>query len=217
MGGPVPVIHVRQPGADAGWPTGYGPGPFRGVGPERPAVLRKCAYPGRQRAGVAGRSGTTGPILRDATMNPPRTVDPDPEHPVTGRIDHPAQERTRPSKQDAADGAVPSRSLPDMDDLAVPAQLIIVRGKDAGTRFPITEAGVSIGRHRDCDIVLDDITVSRNHAELHHDGRRYTIDDAGSLNGTYVNQRPVEDPTELADGDEVRIGTFRLAFRVRGS
>jgi pSer/pThr/pTyr-binding forkhead associated (FHA) protein len=84
-----------------------------------------------------------------------------------------------------------------------------------GSRFPVSTSDVSIGRHRDCDIVLDDITVSRNHAELHDDGQRYTIADAGSLNGTYVNQRPVEGPTELADGDEIRIGTFRLAFRVR--
>jgi pSer/pThr/pTyr-binding forkhead associated (FHA) protein len=145
-------------------------------------------------------------------MNPPRTADPDPEHTVTGRIDHPVEEPTRPVRDEPTDGAVSAPFEPAAEDIAAPATLVVVRGRNAGSRFPVAATDVSIGRHRDCDIVLDDITVSRNHAELHDNGRHYTIADAGSLNGTYVNQTSVEGPIELADGDEIRIGTFRLRF-----
>jgi pSer/pThr/pTyr-binding forkhead associated (FHA) protein len=77
---------------------------------------------------------------------------------------------------------------------------------------PITSATVTIGRHPGCDIVLDDITVSRTHAELRRTGDGITITDLGSLNGTYVNREPV-DLARLADGDTIWIGKYRLVFR----
>jgi pSer/pThr/pTyr-binding forkhead associated (FHA) protein len=67
------------------------------------------------------------------------------------------------------------------------------------------------GRHPGSDIFLDDVTVSRRHAEFRRDDGRFSIYDAGSLNGTYVNQRRVES-TELANGDELQIGKFKLTF-----
>ena len=70
---------------------------------------------------------------------------------------------------------------------------------------------ITAGRHPDSDIFLDDVTVSRRHAEFRREGSGYTVHDVGSLNGTYVNRERVEAAT-LSNGDEVQIGKFRLVF-----
>ena len=70
---------------------------------------------------------------------------------------------------------------------------------------------VTAGRHPDSEIFLDDVTVSRRHAEFHRTGDTFTVGDVGSLNGTYVNREPV-DTASLSNGDEVQIGKFRLVF-----
>ncbi|MDA3628804.1 FHA domain-containing protein [Saccharopolyspora sp. WRP15-2] len=92
------------------------------------------------------------------------------------------------------------------------AQLIYTRGPDAGTGFEV-EPPCVLGRDRGCDAILDDPTVSRFHAEVLLIGDRYVLADVGSLNGTYVNGRPV-DRAELADGDVVWIGNFHLRFHL---
>jgi pSer/pThr/pTyr-binding forkhead associated (FHA) protein len=71
-----------------------------------------------------------------------------------------------------------------------------------------------IGRSPECDIFLDDVTVSRRHAELIAEGERFVIRDLGSLNGTFVNRQRIES-TELADDDEVQIGKYRMTFLKR--
>ncbi len=68
-----------------------------------------------------------------------------------------------------------------------------------------------VGRHPESDIFLDDVTVSRRHAEFYRDGGRFTVRDVGSLNGTYVNRERIEE-TDLSSGDEVQVGKFRLVF-----
>ncbi|OBG26354.1 FHA domain-containing protein [Mycobacterium sp. E3198] len=92
------------------------------------------------------------------------------------------------------------------------ALLIVKRGPNAGSRFLLDRAVTSAGRHPDSDILLDDVTVSRRHAEfrLDEDGN-WAVADVGSLNGTYVNRQPV-DSAVLANNDEVQIGKFRLVF-----
>ena len=67
------------------------------------------------------------------------------------------------------------------------------------------------GRHPESQIFLDDVTVSRRHAEFHRAGEEFTVSDAGSLNGTYVNRDRI-DKVVLKDGDEVQIGKYRLVF-----
>lgn len=89
--------------------------------------------------------------------------------------------------------------------------LVVKSGAGAGSRYPLTGLVTTAGRHPKSDIFLDDITVSRRHVELSRTGDRYTLRDVGSLNGTYVNHRRVEQAT-LADGDEVQIGKFKLVF-----
>jgi pSer/pThr/pTyr-binding forkhead associated (FHA) protein len=95
----------------------------------------------------------------------------------------------------------------------VPGQacLIVRRGPSAGTKFTVDSDTVTVGRHQQSDIFLNDITVSRRHAELRKEGGKYAVTDLGSLNGTYVNRARV-DSSALASGDELQVGKFRLLF-----
>jgi pSer/pThr/pTyr-binding forkhead associated (FHA) protein len=87
-------------------------------------------------------------------------------------------------------------------------------GGRQGETFPLEAEHVEIGRSPDADVFLDDVTVSRSHAGITRDADGYTIEDRGSLNGTYVNRRRVE-KAKLEDGDEVQIGKYRLTFLAR--
>jgi pSer/pThr/pTyr-binding forkhead associated (FHA) protein len=91
------------------------------------------------------------------------------------------------------------------------ALLVVKRGPNAGSRFLLDKDVTTAGRHPESDIFLDDVTVSRRHAEFHREGGVFTVRDVGSLNGTYVNRERVESAT-LSNGDEVQIGKFRLVF-----
>ncbi len=91
------------------------------------------------------------------------------------------------------------------------ALLVVLRGPNTGARFLLDEDEVSSGRHPDSDIFLDDVTVSRRHAVFTRVDGHYRVSDVGSLNGTYVNRQLI-DAVDLATGDEVQIGKFRLVF-----
>lgn len=89
------------------------------------------------------------------------------------------------------------------------ALLVSVRGPNLGARFLLDKEVVTVGRHPESDIFLDDITVSRRHAEFRRTEDTYLVTDVGSLNGTYVNGTRSEQQT-LANGDTVQVGKFRL-------
>lgn len=89
--------------------------------------------------------------------------------------------------------------------------LVVTRGPNSGSRYALDEPLVTAGRHPDSAIFLDDITVSRRHAEVRRVEGGYEVADVGSLNGTYLNRERVE-RGPLSDGDEVQIGTFKLLF-----
>ena len=91
------------------------------------------------------------------------------------------------------------------------ALLVVKRGRNAGARFLLTQPITIAGRLPGSDIFLDDVTVSRRHAEFRTEDGRHRVVDIGSLNKTYVNRRPVESAI-LANGDEIQIGRFRLVF-----
>jgi hypothetical protein len=91
------------------------------------------------------------------------------------------------------------------------ALLAVRRGPNAGSRFLLDSDLTLVGRHPDSDIFLDDVTVSRRHAEFYRQGGRFTVRDVGSLNGTYVNRERIEEAS-LSQGDEVQVGKFRLVF-----
>jgi pSer/pThr/pTyr-binding forkhead associated (FHA) protein len=89
--------------------------------------------------------------------------------------------------------------------------LVVKRGPNAGSRFVLEHDVTEAGRHPESDIFLDDITVSRRHAEFVRQSSGYLVRDVGSLNGTYVNRERIDEGT-LRNGDEVQIGKFRLVF-----
>ena len=91
------------------------------------------------------------------------------------------------------------------------ALLVVQRGPNAGSKFLIDKDVTTTGRHPESDIFLDDVTVSRRHAEFRRRDGKFFIHDVGSLNGTYVNRQRV-DETQLANGDELQIGRFKLTF-----
>jgi pSer/pThr/pTyr-binding forkhead associated (FHA) protein len=95
--------------------------------------------------------------------------------------------------------------------------LVVTRGPNIGTRYLLAADVVRAGRHPESDIFLDDITVSRRHVEITPgDGGTYSLRDVGSLNGTYVNRERI-DEVQLAPGDEVQIGKFKLVYLVAGN
>ena len=100
-----------------------------------------------------------------------------------------------------------------LEDLGVKGPALVVRsgGGRAGETFHPEGERTTIGRSPDCEIFLDDVTVSRNHALLVRRADGLYIDDLGSLNGTYVNRRRI-DGQELENGDELQIGKYRLTF-----
>ncbi len=91
------------------------------------------------------------------------------------------------------------------------ASLVVRNGSQAGTALSLAARITRLGRHSDSEISLDDITVSRRHAEIERTDGGYTVRDAGSLNGTYVNQKRI-DEVLLHHGDELQVGKFRLVF-----
>ena len=104
----------------------------------------------------------------------------------------------------------------DVGDVAAASGALVVRsgGGRVGQSFPMTGEKMTIGRSPETDVFLDDVTVSREHATLVRRGEEWFLDDAGSLNGTYVNRHRV-DSHRLEDGDELQIGKFKLTFFAR--
>jgi pSer/pThr/pTyr-binding forkhead associated (FHA) protein len=90
------------------------------------------------------------------------------------------------------------------------ALLRVDHGPNAGSRFLLDAEVTTVGRHPHSDIFLDDVTVSRKHAEFVRAESGFAVKDVGSLNGTYVNRSRIDVPTSLQTGDEVQIGKFRL-------
>jgi len=104
----------------------------------------------------------------------------------------------------------------DLDEMTHEGATLVIRsgGGRAGEAFNLGTERNTIGRSPDAEVFLDDVTVSRRHAELVRDGETFSIRDLGSLNGTYVNRRRIESAV-LENDDEVQIGKYRLTFLQR--
>ncbi len=98
-----------------------------------------------------------------------------------------------------------------VEDLEGPALVVRSGGGRVGESFHPAGERTRIGRSPDCDIFLDDVTVSRNHAVLVEREGAFFAEDQGSLNGTFVNRRRI-DRAQLENGDELQIGKFRMTF-----
>jgi len=108
--------------------------------------------------------------------------------------------------------AVADAAVEDMQTLPRGVGMLVVkRGPNAGSQFLLDQPVMSAGRHPASDIFLDDITVSRKHAEFRSEKGKFHVVDLDSLNNTYLNRKPV-DSAVLTNGDEIQIGNFRLIF-----
>ena len=112
-----------------------------------------------------------------------------------------------------ADEADPNGG-PALDEIGLKGPALVVRsgGGRAGETFHLEGERTTIGRSPDCGIFLDDVTVSRRHAVLTNRDGRFFIEDQGSLNGTFLNRRRIDEAAELNDDDELQIGKYRLTF-----
>jgi hypothetical protein len=106
-----------------------------------------------------------------------------------GRVAEPLEERARARQQTA---------------------LLLIEGR----RMVVGPAGVSLGRSRQCDVVLDDPSISRQHAEIRPRGGSWVLTDLGSTNGSSINGRRIEQPEVIKPGDEIELGTLVLTFEL---
>ncbi|HEV3400593.1 MAG TPA: FHA domain-containing protein [Acidimicrobiales bacterium] len=126
-----------------------------------------------------------------------------------------------PSRDDTTITFVPVEATGDVaeDELTVSlgefpestAMVVVKRGPNAGSKYALDQDVTRAGRHPDSDIFLDDITVSRRHAEIVRTPEGFDVQDVGSLNGTYLNRERI-DKGRLSNGDELQIGKFKLVF-----
>jgi len=170
-------------------------------GHENPADSRYCARCGAPLVAVPG-----GGISRPSGDGESAVTS-------TSTISHVLPERG----DDAGDAGSAYSDLTPDDQSAVDglptacALLVVARGPSAGSRYLLDTEVVTAGRQPDSDIFLDDVTVSRRHAEFRRIDDGFAVRDVGSLNGTYVNRDRIDDVL-LSDGDEVQIGKFRLVY-----
>ena len=160
-----------------------------------------CGHPNPDDARFCSQCGTR---LVTSPPAPEPTPAPDPTDTVTFRPPPKAEnpeDRPLNDEDAAAVDALPSGS----------ALLVVQRGPSAGSRFLLDTDVVTAGRHPDSEIFLDDVTVSRHHAEFRRGPDGFRVADVGSLNGTYVNRDRIDDVV-LQGGDEVQIGKYRLVF-----
>lgn len=154
-------------------------------GHDNPADARFCSQCGAPTNRGSGES----PAEQTSTITTGRAADPDEREVVAS------------PEEDAA-----------VASLGVGAALLVVRtGPDAGSRYLLDADTVSAGRHGSSDIFLDDVTVSRRHAEFVRVETGYQLRDVGSLNGSYVNKDRI-DEVALRNGDEVQIGKYRFVY-----
>ncbi len=119
---------------------------------------------------------------------------------INAEVDEAAHSELTTSDQSAVEALPPSSAL-----------LIVQRGPNLGARFLLDSERTTAGRHPNADIFLDDVTVSRKHAEFVAVDGGFLVRDVGSLNGTYVNRERI-DTVVLTNGDEVQVGKYRLTF-----
>jgi len=166
----------------AAMPSIYCPG----CGEANPETARFCSQCGTPLTRAAAERATAGETT-SMIFTGPETTD------------------VEPGDESAADSSVIDALPPNT------ALLVVNRGPNAGSRFLLDSDLTEVGRRPDSDIFLDDVTVSRRHAEFYRHAGRFAVRDVGSLNGTYVNRERIEEAA-LVGGDEVQIGKFRLVF-----
>jgi pSer/pThr/pTyr-binding forkhead associated (FHA) protein len=170
-----------------------------------------CTQCGHQNSDGSRFCSQCGSRLEAATPPDPAATPGDSPSETTATITFgaPAKE---PAAEQREEGSLNDADAAAVDALPAGSALLVVqRGPSAGSRFLLDTEVVSAGRHPDSEIFLDDVTVSRRHAEFRRTPDGFTVADVGSLNGTYVNRDRI-DELALQGGDEVQIGKYRLVY-----
>ena len=163
----------------------------------------QCGHQNPDGSRFCGRCGAAIPT-GSASGAPSRVSD------STSTISLPALEGALEAGE-AAGGAPAAVPALEEQPPAGTALLVVKRGPNAGSRFLLDSDVTTAGRHPESDIFLDDVTVSRRHAEFVREAGGFSVRDVGSLNGTYLDRQRI-DQAGLAGGDEVQIGKYRLVF-----
>ena len=163
-----------------------------------------CSECGFQNSEAANFCARCGALLEREGTDAETTLSYTPEH-LTEDVDNPTE--TISLEDIEEEGG-------DLDELGVEGPALVVRsgGGRAGEHFTLERTQTTIGRTPDCDIFLDDVTVSRSHAVLLQQDGSFQIEDLGSLNGTFLNRKRIESVETLENGDELQIGKYRLTF-----
>jgi pSer/pThr/pTyr-binding forkhead associated (FHA) protein len=170
-------------------------------GHQNPDGARFCSQCGSRLESPAAPSADAQPGAGTSGETPGETT-------ATITFGAPAKEGTEHREE----GALNDTDSAAVDALPAGSALLVVqRGPSAGSRFLLDTEVVSAGRHPDSEIFLDDVTVSRRHAEFRRTADGFDVADVGSLNGTYVNRDRI-DQVALQGGDEVQIGKYRLVY-----
>ena len=168
-------------------------------GQQNPSDARFCARCGVQLVQDVGHGGNDHPSGEEPSDTTSALAVSALEHALEGA-------HGQGTTEGAAEEATTLEGLPPGSAL-----LVVKRGPNAGSRFLLDADVTTAGRHPDSDIFLDDVTVSRRHAQFVREGKGGPVRDVGSLNGTYLNRERI-DSAVLAGGDEVQIGKYRLVF-----
>jgi pSer/pThr/pTyr-binding forkhead associated (FHA) protein len=165
-----------------------------------------CTQCGHNNADDARFCSNCGAALEPAATTPPPTPSPGQTSTITIQgVDLAAETAEKGEGLSAADQAAVDALPPGS------ALLVVRRGPNSGSRFLLDSDVTTAGRHPASDIFLDDVTVSRRHAEFVRAGEGFSVRDVGSLNGSYINRKRI-DEAALSGGDEVQIGKYRLVY-----
>ncbi len=145
--------------------------------------------------------------IQTRVVHPPAQAD---EQPPVAGVPQPQPEATGRTMVYSAAGRV-AGPLEERAQARRETALLLMDGK----RLVVGSGGVTLGRSRECDVVLDDPNVSRAHAELRPRGGSWVLTDLGSTNGSSVNGRRIDAPTVVKPGDEIELGTAVMTFELQ--
>ena len=103
-------------------------------------------------------------------------------------------------------------AIANANNVTTSAGFVVTDGPIAGSKYILQQGKSSLGRHPDSSIFFDDITVSRRHAEVTLSDGPASVSDVGSLNGTYLNRRQIDESEQMVPGDVLQIGKFKLVY-----
>lgn len=192
--------------------------PFGGTSQEAPAAQQGSAPQHGTTPGPYG--GGIDPQVGSSEQAPHQSFEPAPSGANERTDQHQPAQQASAQQHDNVPGIYDPRTgevmpVADLNRLQdTDALLVVVSGPDAGAQILLDTDVVTVGRSPNADIFLDDVTVSRKHAEFVRTPSGFTLRDTGSLNGTYVGRQLI-DSVELRNGADVQIGKFRMIFQQR--